>query len=186
MVTLSSQILFVILLSPFATKPFYVETVESSVSPTFGTWTTEKGGTGKPTRTLELDWSSNMSPFPVTNVGSWFAKFSLGTISCCQVRILLWSSAHLIEFLVVGHSQLDVSRRYSAFLVVSCCVSCQLQDLGCRDTKTAEVSLCWNRSTLICSPSFLRSVISLWSHEKDAEGNVWDDEWVSVVTLVLS
>lgn len=37
---------------------------------------------------------------------------------------------YLVELLVVGHSQLYVSGCYSAFLVVSCCVSCQLQDLS--------------------------------------------------------
>lgn len=58
---------------------------------------------------------------------------------------------YLVELLIIGHRQLDVPGSYSAFLVVPCRVSCQLQDLSWEERKHTQ---CVNPSNTQCALRF--------------------------------
>lgn len=49
------------------------------------------------------------------------------------------AAADLVQLLVVGDGQQDVTRCDATFLVVSCCIACQLQYLSWGDRKTFRI-----------------------------------------------
>lgn len=72
-----------------------------------------------------------------------------------------YTLCYLVEFLVVGHSQLDVPGSYSAFLVVPCCVSCQLQDLSLEERKTQHEA---HQTYNMCSGIYTHSLSTVGPH----------------------
>lgn len=94
-------------------------------------------------------WSFSVNITLTTQLYSWYKCYLSSNITTCNIH----SSTHnyqpapctavcyLVELLIIGHRQLDVPGSYSAFLVVPCCVSCQLQDLSWEERKHTQCVL---------------------------------------------
>lgn len=57
-------------------------------------------------------------------------SFTLSLTSTSHTDIQLSQHCYLVKLLIISHCQLNVPGSDSAFLVVSRCISCQLQDLS--------------------------------------------------------
>lgn len=57
-------------------------------------------------------------------------SFTLSLTSTSRTDVQLSHRCYLVKFLIISHCQLNVPGSDSAFLVVSRCISCQLQDLS--------------------------------------------------------
>lgn len=102
-------------------------------------------------------WSCSVNITLTTQLYIWYKCYLSSNITTCNIH----SSTHnyqpapctavcyLVELLIIGHRQLDVPGSYSAFLVVPCCVSCQLQDLSWEERKHRQ---CVLRFKLLWTP----------------------------------